>query len=92
MNPFDGVSPNISVLGVDFNSKWQHLLAVVLGLAFVFLAFKAIMAWVAVAKARKDSRVHDYGEALGDVKMWGVSLAGVAALPLMFGAINMLFF
>jgi|ERR1035437_2789647 hypothetical protein len=91
-NPFDGIHPDVTVLGVEFNSLWKVLLAVVWGIAIVLLAFKAIPAWLSVTHARHDGRVHDYAEAMAQVKTWGLSLVGVVTIPLMFVVVNLLFF
>lgn len=85
-NPFDGMSPNFNVFGVEFTHLWQVALAGVWGLGFVILAFLGIAAIVKAGQAKRAANVHGYQEALEDVKKWAISLVGLAALPVLFGA------
>lgn len=85
-NPFDGISPNFNVFGVEFTSLWQVLLAGVWAIGFVILAFLGIFAWVKAGRAKSAANVHGYQEALEDVKKWVISLIGLVSLPVLFGA------
>lgn len=88
MNPFDGITPDVGVFGIEFNSLWGVLLAGLWGLGFVFFAVKLIAAFIAVRDARQHSNVADYGTAFSSVKMNGLGLLGLTALPVIFAAIN----
>ena len=43
-NPWDGITPDFSVFGVEFTKAWQKILGGAWGLVFVWLAFSALRA------------------------------------------------
>ncbi|RLK58365.1 hypothetical protein [Actinokineospora cianjurensis] len=90
-NPFDGITPDFSVFGVEFTQGWQKLLAGLWGLAFVVAAFGAVRAVLELQHAKKggyQASVHEHTES---AKRSGYAVLGLAALGIIFGAVVALF-
>ncbi|HZC72728.1 MAG TPA: hypothetical protein VE442_18665 [Jatrophihabitans sp.] len=86
-NPFDGVVPNFSIFGADFNAWWKKLLAGVWGLAIVYCGFKLFPAALSMHRSRRVGNAMTLGEASQDLQFWGVGTAIVVSAGLLFGAI-----
>ena len=90
-NPFDGITPNFSVFGVQFNAAWQKLLAGVWGLAFVVVAFGAIRAILELQSAKRHGYHTSVAERTDSVKRSVIALAALAGLGVIFGAVIAVF-
>ena len=86
-NPFDGVVPNFTIFGADFNSWWKKLLAGVWGLSIVYCAFKLFPAALSVHRSRTVGNVNSLGEASQELKFWGAGTVMVVAAGLLFGTL-----
>jgi hypothetical protein len=86
-NPFDGVVPDFSIFGADFNDWWRKLLAGVWALSLVYCAFKLFPAAMSMHRSRRVGNAMSLGEASQDLQFWGVGTGVVVAAGLLFGAI-----
>ncbi|MGO1598457.1 MAG: hypothetical protein ACTHYR_04245 [Brachybacterium sp.] len=87
MNPFEGVTPSLTVFGAEVNS----LVAVILGglwaLAFVACAIGALIGTGKWAMARHQQRSEEMTEAAGQLKQSLVALGVCASIGILFAAI-----
>jgi|SRR2546430_14428975 len=86
-NPFDGVTPDFSVFGVEFTAAWEKLLAGLWGLAFVLVAFGAIRSAVALQSARRKGLRYSVLEHAESAKRTVLALIVLAGLGVIFGAV-----
>lgn len=88
-NPLDGLIPDFSFGGAEFTALWQKLITAIWGIAILISIVYLALGLVAMAGASSDSNPNPQQHAQGRKKaLWaGVSLAGLAALALIVGAI-----
>lgn len=85
-NPFDGVSPDSTILGVEFNTRAKLILGGIWGAAFLGLGFMGIFALFKSSRAKEAGNVQRYSEAMEDAKRWFIAVIGITLLPVIFGA------
>lgn len=86
VNPFDGVVPDFTVFGAEFNNGWKKLLAGAWALAFVVVALGALRSMVELQRAKKGGYAAQVSENTESAKNSGWALLGLCALPLLVGA------
>jgi hypothetical protein len=86
-NPLDGVSPDMSVLGKAFEQKWVQVAGAIWGLMIAVAALYLGAGMLSLTNAKKANNSYMMTDALGDVKLRGLALAGLVALPLLVSAI-----
>ncbi|WP_241985773.1 MULTISPECIES: hypothetical protein [Cryobacterium] len=88
-NPLDGLIPDFSFGGSEFTALWQKLITAIWGIAILISIVYLALGLVSMAGASSDSNPNPQQHAQGRKKaLWaGVSLAGLAALALIVGAI-----
>jgi len=86
-NPFDGVVPNFSIFGADFNDWWKKILGGVWALSIVYCAFKLFPAALSMHRNRRVGNAMSLTEASQDLQFWGAGTGIVVAAGLLFGAI-----
>lgn len=85
-NPFDGVTPNFDVFGIEFNNAWRKALGAFWAFAFVVAGFASVAAVFKFLMARKNGYAQQMGDSRTEL-IWSVSGFGVlTALPLLAGA------
>lgn len=86
-NPIDGVLPDFSVFGAEFDAWWKKLFAGFWGLAIVAAIFYLIGGIVDANRHKGGGHPNQVREATQQAKMAGISLGALAALPVLVGAI-----
>ncbi|QCB51804.1 hypothetical protein E5720_17570 [Rhodococcus sp. PAMC28707] len=86
-NPFDGVNPDIGLLGPALNSTWKRLLAAAWGVALAVTGFNVMTSFLSFKKAKSRGMPGDLSDASADLKLAGAGLAGTAAAGVIVGAI-----
>ncbi|HWS36854.1 MAG TPA: hypothetical protein VN408_29450 [Actinoplanes sp.] len=86
-NPFDGVVPNFTVFGTEFNTAWKKVLGALWALAFAAIAVYCVSATVKFASAKKQGYEHGISESARDLKNGGIAAGLCAGLPIIFSAI-----
>ena len=88
-NPLDGLIPDFSFGGTEFTALWQKLITAIWGIAILISIVYLALGLVSMAGASSDSNPNPQQHAQGRKKaLWaGLSLAGLAALALIVGAI-----
>lgn len=86
-NPLDGVTPDTSGLGGEFNGKVQLFISVVWGLCLAAAVVILIMAWVRMAAANNAGNSHTQAinHKVVMTAVWAV--AGLLLVPLIVGAL-----
>lgn len=90
MNPFDGITPDFTVFGVEFTNWWQLLLGGAWAIGFIIAAFQAILAIVTYMSAKNDNRSGDVADAVKGMKRWGLGVLLLASVPLIFTIITLI--
>lgn len=90
-NPFDGVTPDFSIFGLQFTQAWQKLLGGAWGIGFVFTAFSAIRATVALARAKKGGYGVQVAEQTEDAKWAGIAFGALSMLGVIVGGVIAVF-
>lgn len=86
-DPFDGVVPDFTIFGADFNDWWKKLLAGVWAASIIYCAFKLFPAAMSVHRNRRVGNAMSLGEATQELQFWGVGTAMIVAAGLLFGTI-----
>ena len=88
-NPLDGLLPDFTFGGTKFTQLWQKLITAIWGIAILISIVYLAMGLVSMAGASGDTNPNPQQHAAGRKKaLWaGVSLAALAALALIVGAI-----
>ena len=88
-NPLEGLIPDFSFGGSEFTELWQKLITAIWGIAILISIVYLALGLVSMAGASGDANPNPQQHAQGRKKaLWaGVSLAGLAALALIVGAI-----
>ncbi|OZC46676.1 hypothetical protein CH289_21820 [Rhodococcus sp. RS1C4] len=87
VNPFDGVSPDVSLFGPALNQTWKRLLAAVWGACIAFAGFSVLTSFLKVRKARGRNMPSDLSDASDDLKLSFYMLGGTAAVSPIVGAL-----
>lgn len=90
-NPFDGITPDFNVFGIQFTKAWQKVLAGLWGLTFVWLAGGALRAAYQLQEAKKGGYSAGVLEHTDGIKRLGMALAVVSGIGIIFGAVVALF-
>lgn len=86
-NPFEGVTPDISVFGTQINGLAILVLAGVWGIVLIGVAIAALLGGAKWAAARQNHHSDEMTEAAGSLKKSLIAFAAVVAMPILFGAI-----
>ncbi|BCJ46190.1 hypothetical protein GCM10010168_51390 [Actinoplanes ianthinogenes] len=86
-NPFNGVVPDFTVFGAEFNTAWKKILGGLWALAFAAIAAYCVSATVKFASAKKQGYEHGITESARDLKNAGIAAGVCAGLPIIFSAI-----
>jgi hypothetical protein len=88
-NPLDGLIPDFSFGGAKFTQLWQKLITAVWGIAILASIVYLALGLVSMAGASGTTNPNPQQHAEGRKKaLWaGISLAGLAALAVIVGAI-----
>ena len=88
-NPLEGLIPDFSFGGSEFTELWQKLITAIWGIAILISIVYLALGLVSMAGASGDANPNPQQHAQGRKKaLWAaVSLAGLAALALIVGAI-----
>ncbi|QSE87943.1 hypothetical protein JWS13_04335 (plasmid) [Rhodococcus pseudokoreensis] len=90
-NPFDGVTPDFSIFGLQFTQAWQKVLGGFWGIGFVVTAFSAIRATVALARAKKGGYGVQVAEQTEDAKWAGIAFGALSMLGVIVGGVITVF-
>lgn len=85
-NPISGVVPNFAVFGVEFDAWWKKLFGGAWALLIILSIFYLAVGLQEMAKS-DDSNPHQHAAGKKKAKNAGISLAGLAALGVIVGAI-----
>lgn len=86
-NPFDSISPDLSILGPAFNSKWTRLGSAVWAVSFLVVTVKLIASFMKMKSAEKRGYAQEVTEYTGEVKVAGIAFAGLLLLGVFVGSI-----
>ncbi len=86
-NPLDGIVPNFTVFGAEFNSLWKKLLGAAWAIAMIVAVGYLMRGIVGIAQHRGGSHPSQVAESRGEAMRGGVAVAGLAALSVIVGAI-----
>lgn len=90
-NPIDGIVPDFSVFGAEFNTLWKKLFAGLWAGALLFTIANFLIAFAAASTARSSNHPGKTAEARRDVGQAGMWLGGVAAFGVIVTVILALF-
>ncbi|MBY4212624.1 hypothetical protein HQO27_01690 [Rhodococcus fascians] len=90
VNPFDGVSPDISLFGPALNQTWKRFLAAIWGASIAICAFWVMTSFLKFRKARGRNMPSDLSDASDDLRLSLYALGGVAGISPIIGAALML--
>ncbi len=90
-NPFDGVTPDVTVFGTELSGALVLVLSGVWGFAMLVTAIYAAIGGAKWAAARQSARSEEMTEAAGKLKIALIAFGVLVALPLLFGAIILIF-
>jgi hypothetical protein len=85
-NPLDGIVPNFSFFGVQFDAWWKKLFAAVWAVLIVMSIFYLAVGFQEMAKS-DDSNPHQHAAGKKKAKNAGIGLVGLAALGVIVSAI-----
>ena len=90
VNPYDGVSPDISLFGPALNQTWKRILAAIWGASIAIAGLWVLTSFLSSRKARKRGMSSDLSESGEDLKLSLFVLGGVAAVSPIVGAVLLL--
>ena len=85
-NPLDGILPDFSIFGVQFDALWKKVLAGIWAIAIVVAVAFLIKGLAMMGKA-DDGNPQAYKQGRKAAMNAGIALAGLAALTVIVGAI-----
>lgn len=85
-NPISGVVPNFAVFGVEFDAWWKKLFGGAWAILIILSIFYLAVGLQEMAKS-DDSNPHQHAAGKKKAKSAGISLAGLAGLGVIVGAI-----
>lgn len=86
-NPLDGVVPDFSIFGAKFNTLWKKLLGGVWAIGMLASIFYLIRGLVSMNQHQSGGHPTQLRESRNEVKTAAISLAGLAGLATIVGAI-----
>lgn len=88
-NPLDGIVPDFTFGGAEFTALWQKLIAAIWAIGILVSIVYLAIGLVAMAGASGETNPNPQQHAVGRKRaLWaGISLAALAALALIVGAI-----
>lgn len=86
-NPLDGIMPNFTAFGTEFDALWKKLLAGVWGIALVVAIFYLIRGIVGIAQHKGGNHPSQVAESRSEAVRGGVAFGSLAALGVIVGAI-----
>ncbi len=86
-NPLNGIVPNFTVFGAEFNSLWKKLLGAAWALALIAAIAYLMRGIVGIAQHRGGSHPSQVAESRGEAMRGGIAVGGLAALSVIVGAI-----
>ncbi|WP_159096625.1 hypothetical protein [Miniimonas sp. S16] len=90
-NPFDGVSPNISVFGAEFNAMLTLILGGIWGIALLYTGGQALIGGIKWSNAsRQNYSAEIVDESAGHAKRALAAFGFTVGVPLILGAIIVL--
>jgi hypothetical protein len=90
-NPLDGISPDFTVFGAEFNSIWLTLAAGLWGLAILVAVGYLGYGVLGVAQSRNTGHTMQLRDSKQQAVNAFVALGGLVALPIIVGAIMLVF-
>lgn len=86
-NPFDGIRPDISLIGGAAEGKWKRLVAVVWGICFAVLGVMLLFHFTALGTAKKNANPADMDAAQSRLTRTGVAFGCVSCIGIIAGAV-----
>lgn len=86
-NPIDGVVPDFSVFGNEFNSWWERVFAAIWAICIIWALVQLVIALTGMANAKSGSHPQQLQEARHGAIWAGGALAALAAFGVLVGAI-----
>ena len=86
-NPLNGILPDFSVFGTDFDQLWQKLIAGLWAICIIIAIAYLILGVTAMGKASTGGNPQEYKIGRTQAIWSGISLAGLAAIAVIVGAI-----
>lgn len=85
-NPIDGVVPDFTVFGAEFNAWWKKLFGALWAAAIIFALVMLVMAIATMAQS-KGGHPQELSESRRNAALSGVALAMLAGFGVIVGAI-----
>jgi hypothetical protein len=86
-NPLDGVLPDFSIFGAEFNAWWKKLLGGLWALALLLSVAFLIIGLTKMGKATTQQNAQEHAIGRTKATMAGITLASLAGLGVIVGAI-----
>lgn len=86
-NPFDSISPDLSILGPAFNSTWTRVGSAVWAVSFLAVSIKLIAAFTKMRSAERRGYAQEVTEYSGEVKVAAIAFSGLLLLGVIVGSI-----
>ncbi|GAA4825222.1 hypothetical protein GCM10023353_38910 [Tomitella cavernea] len=86
-NPFEKISPDLSILGPAMNDTWVRVGSAVWAVALLFVVIKLIVGVSKMKSAEKRGYAQDASEYTGEAKVAGIALAVLVMLTVIVGSV-----
>lgn len=86
-NPIDGVVPDFTVFGGEFNTWWKKLFGAIWAICIIWALVQLVIALTGMANARQGSHPGQLQESRNSAIWAGGALAALAAFGVLVGAI-----
>lgn len=86
-NPIDGVVPDFTVFGGEFNTWWKKLFGAIWALCIIWALVQLVIALTGMANSKSGSHPQQLQEARHGAIWAGGALAALAAFGVLVGAI-----
>lgn len=86
-NPLNGVAPNFTAFGTEFDALWKKLLGGAWAIALLFAIVYLMRGIVGIAQHRGGNHPSQVAEARGEAIRGGIAVGGLAALAVIVGGI-----
>lgn len=90
-NPYDGVVPDMTILGAEFNTAWKKLLGAAWGAGFAWAGFGAIRAVLELQRAKRGGYGAQVAENSDSAKASLLTLLALSGLGVIVGAVVSVF-